>query len=214
MGLELEYIGGQTPIDEDEKRGLLIPTITMRSELDEFEQQNIEKRRSWSMSRSFTSSEVLTEEFVACCMDACSRMCGIGQGNSDVRIKISAWINSRSVWNFGICSMTVDTGMSNNTYPATRVAVRFSHRLVFIHCFPNGNGRHSRLMADVLVEKVLQRPVFTWGSITLSHKGNARSAYLHAHSRGGQGGCRSSDHLCEELNPTRYTGASRQGEQR
>ncbi len=43
MGLEIEYIEGQTPLDEDEKEGLMIPTITTRSELDEFEQLNIEK---------------------------------------------------------------------------------------------------------------------------------------------------------------------------
>lgn len=40
MGLDLHYINGQTPLEEEEKEGLLIPTIANRSELDEFEQQN------------------------------------------------------------------------------------------------------------------------------------------------------------------------------
>ena len=43
MGLDIDYIDGQTPLGEDEKEGLLIPTIVTRGELDEFEQQNIEK---------------------------------------------------------------------------------------------------------------------------------------------------------------------------
>jgi len=43
MGLKLEYIEGQTPIDEDEKEGLLIRTISTRGELDEFEQANIQQ---------------------------------------------------------------------------------------------------------------------------------------------------------------------------
>ncbi|HPW64113.1 MAG TPA: hypothetical protein PLJ13_17590 [Cyclobacteriaceae bacterium] len=49
MGLDLVYIDGQTPLDEDEKEGLLIPTIATRGELDEFEQQNIEKAIQWAM---------------------------------------------------------------------------------------------------------------------------------------------------------------------
>jgi hypothetical protein len=43
MGLTLDYKGGQTPLDDEEKEGLLIPTIATRGELDEFEQQNIEQ---------------------------------------------------------------------------------------------------------------------------------------------------------------------------
>ena len=53
MGLELEYIDGQTPIDEDEKEGLLIPAIATHGELDEFEQQNIEQAIQWVLTRSF-----------------------------------------------------------------------------------------------------------------------------------------------------------------
>ena len=47
MGLELNYINGQTPLDEDEKEGLLIKTISTRGELDEFEQLNIEEAKVW-----------------------------------------------------------------------------------------------------------------------------------------------------------------------
>jgi hypothetical protein len=46
MGLNIEYIEGQTPLDEDEKEGLLIKTISTRSELNEFEQLNIQSGKS------------------------------------------------------------------------------------------------------------------------------------------------------------------------
>jgi fido (protein-threonine AMPylation protein) len=64
MGLALDYIEGQTPLDEDEKEGLLIPTIATRGELDEFEQQNIEQAVLWSLSRTFRPETVFTEDFV------------------------------------------------------------------------------------------------------------------------------------------------------
>jgi fido (protein-threonine AMPylation protein) len=58
--------------------------------------------------------------------------------------------------------------------------VRFKHRIVSIHCFPNGNGRHSRLMADIIIEKIFKQPVFSWGAADLVKKGNARTTYLQA----------------------------------
>lgn len=64
MGLELEYADGQTPLDEDEKEGLLIPTIATRAELDEFEQQNIEQAIQWTLGRTFKFNTVFTEDFV------------------------------------------------------------------------------------------------------------------------------------------------------
>lgn len=64
MGLDFDYIDGQTPLDEDEKEGLLIPTIATRGELDEFEQQNIEQAVQWTLSRKFKQSDIFTESFV------------------------------------------------------------------------------------------------------------------------------------------------------
>jgi fido (protein-threonine AMPylation protein) len=58
--------------------------------------------------------------------------------------------------------------------------VRFKHRILSIHCFPNGNGRHSRLMADIIIEKIYKQPVFSWGAANLSSGGEARASYLKA----------------------------------
>jgi Fic-DOC domain mobile mystery protein B len=70
--------------------------------------------------------------------------------------------------------MTVDL-----VYPPDEIAVRFHHRLVAIHPFPNGNGRHARLMADLLVER-LGRPRFTWGRQSLVDAGDTRKRYIAA----------------------------------
>jgi Fic-DOC domain mobile mystery protein B len=67
--------------------------------------------------------------------------------------------------------------IENNTYDADEIAVRFHHRLTFIHPFPNGNGRHARLIADILLIK-LGRSAFTWGSANLVKEGEARTKYL------------------------------------
>ena len=69
--------------------------------------------------------------------------------------------------------------IENSTYSPDELAVRFHHRIVLIHAFPNGNGRHARLIADVLVTK-LGRPSFTWGSANLVKEGEARTRYLEA----------------------------------
>jgi hypothetical protein len=55
MGLDLDYIDGQTPLDEDDKESLLIPTVTTRGELDEFEQLNIEEALQWVIGKTLFS---------------------------------------------------------------------------------------------------------------------------------------------------------------
>jgi len=64
MGLDFEYINGQTPLDEDEKEGLLIPAIATRGELDEFEQQNIEHAIQWTLTRNFMKQKIFSESFI------------------------------------------------------------------------------------------------------------------------------------------------------
>ncbi|MGN8057870.1 Fic family protein [Pedobacter sp. 22163] len=70
--------------------------------------------------------------------------------------------------------------MENNTYSPDEIAIRFKHRIVSIHCFSNGNGRHSRLVADMIIEMIFDRPVFTWGAGNLSKESENRKQYLNA----------------------------------
>lgn len=64
MGLELKYSDGQTPLDEDEKEGLKIRSITTQAELDEFEQANIEKAVEWTIHNNFKTESILSEKFI------------------------------------------------------------------------------------------------------------------------------------------------------
>jgi Fic-DOC domain mobile mystery protein B len=69
--------------------------------------------------------------------------------------------------------------VESKTFPPDEIAVRLHHRLTQIHGFPNGNGRHARMMADLLIEK-LGGKAFTWGSVTIHETGALRDAYITA----------------------------------
>ena len=180
MGLDLDYSDGQTQLDEDEKEGLLIPTITTRGDLDEFEQLGVEKANEWLLGRKINIDKILTEEFVR---DLHRRMF------SD----IWRWAGEfrRTEKNIGVDPVTIPLELrnliddckywiNNRVFNEEEIAVRLSHRMVWIHPFANGNGRHSRLMADVLVNKGFGKPYFTWGSVNLTKEGEARTKYLEA----------------------------------
>jgi len=194
MGLDLEYIDGQTPLNEEEKEGLLIPAISTRGELNEFEQQNIEHAIQWTLGRSFKPDTIFTQEFI--------RML-----HKRMYAEVWAWAGEfrKTNKNIGIDKWLIATELQcllddvrywhkNKTYPPDEIAVRFKHRLVSIHCFANGNGRHSRLMADIIIEKIYKMPVFTWGasqSLSASDKNevDARGAYLKAIKAADNGDC-------------------------
>lgn len=180
MGLDFDSIDGQTPLEEEEKEGLLIPTIATRGELDEFEQQNIEQAVQWTLGRSFKPELIFTEEFIRTV-------------HKRMYADVWAWAGEfrKTNKNIGVDIWQIPSNLKyllddaqywykNNTYPPDEMAVRFKHRLVSIHCFPNGNGRHSRLMADIIIEKLYKQPVFSWGAAKLSSEGYTRQAYLKA----------------------------------
>lgn len=79
----------------------------------------------------------------------------------------------------GLCEDT-KLWIENRTMPPDEIAARFHHRLVQIHPFPNGNGRHARLLTELLLENVLGRPRFTWGGADLVNPGAARERYISA----------------------------------
>ncbi len=180
MGLDLAYIDGQTPLDEDEKEGLLIPTIATRGELDEFEQQNIEDALQWVLSKSLKAETILTEKFIC---NLHKRMYG----------DVWAWAGKfrKTNKNLGVDKWEIPSALKmlcddahfwvqNKTFSPDEIAIRFKHRIVSIHCFPNGNGRHSRLMADVIINQLYKLPLFSWGADDLVHQGDTRGTYLKA----------------------------------
>ena len=180
MGLELNYINGQTPLDEDEKDDLLIKTISTRSDLDEFEQLNIEEAKIWLLKTKPTLTKILSEDFIR---ELHSKMFG----------NVWGWAGTfrNSNKNIGVDKFEIPVHLRNlldntkywidyKTFSEDEIAIRFSHRIVQIHLFPNGNGRHSRLIADVLINKCFSKQEFTWGSTNLTTAGTVRSLAITA----------------------------------
>ena len=180
MGLNLAYTDGQTPLDEDEKEDLLINSISTRAELDEFEQKNIEDAIQWSLTRKFKAAQILSESFIK---DLHKRMYGsvwkwagqyrktnknIGVDKLEISTTLRSLIDDAKYW------------LENSVYEPDEFAIRFKHRLVSIHCFPNGNGRHSRMIADIIIEKIYKQPVFSWGDSSFSEETDIRDKYLKA----------------------------------
>ncbi len=180
MGLDFEYIQGQSPIDEEEKEGLKIKTISTRGELDEFEQSNIEEAVEWSLKNNFTADRILTVDFIK-------------EVHSKMFSEVWTWAGTfrKSNKNIGVDKHQIYSQLlsllddckfwiKNKTYSEDEIAIRFKYRLVKIHPFPNGNGRHSRLCADILISHVFNKPVFTWGGENLTEHNENRKKYLTA----------------------------------
>ena len=79
--------------------------------------------------------------------------------------------------------------VQHNSFPPDEIAIHFKHRIVSIHCFPNGNGRHSRLMGDIIISKIFKQPEFTWGAASLLKESEERSLYLKALRAADAGDC-------------------------
>lgn len=173
-----DYPEGATPIDEDEKEGLLIPHISTKEELNELEQRNISDAYSW-LDRT-RRRDYLSEEFIrklhekmfgkvwAWAGDYRRTEKNIGVDWAQIPIQFRQLLNDVRYW------------IDQETYSPDEIAARFHHRLVLIHLFPNGNGRHARVMTDILLEKVLDQEPFSWGSGSLIEEGDVRTTYIQA----------------------------------
>ncbi len=181
MAVALDYPPGATPLDADELASLIPGHLTTQAELNEWEQLNIQQGDEWARKQR---KEILNEAFVR---QLHKQMFGdtwrwAGSfRTSDKNIGID-WpkisIELRKLLD------DVHYQIEHASYPPDEIAVRFHHRLVAIHPFPNGNGRHARLMADLLAER-LGQPRFTWGSRGLVDAGlvdasATRQAYIAA----------------------------------
>jgi Fic-DOC domain mobile mystery protein B len=187
MGLRLEYSEGQTPIDEDELQDLLLPHITLQSELNEVEQLNIDNAQEWILLHKFKKERVLTEAFIK---ELHKKMYGdvwrwagkqrksnknIGVPSHEIPVYLKQLLDDCLYW------------IEQETYPPDEIAIRFKHRLVWIHCFPNGNGRHSRMMADIIISHIFGLEVFSWGDSDIQKNGNMRLQYIAAIKKGDEG---------------------------
>ena len=167
-----------TPLEPEERDGLIPSYITLRRELNEAEQVNIDKGDRWAFNPR-VKHDVLTEDFIC---ELHKRMYGdVWSWAGDFR-KTQKNIGV-DWWKIGpdlkVLLDDVRYWIGHQTYPSEEIAVRFHHRLVAIHPFPNGNGRCSRLAADLLAMNLgLER--FSWGSANLVEIDETRRRYVAA----------------------------------
>ncbi len=169
---------GNTPLSPEELADL-IPSLATKEELNEWERQNIILAREWAVADRASLNDIVSDAYVRKLrlkmFDQTWKWAGryrqteknLGVAFDEIPERLAVLLGDVRYW------------MENGTYSSDETAVRFHHRLVAIHAFPNGNGRHARLMADVLVMKS-GRTAFTWGSADLIKPGEARARYLDA----------------------------------
>jgi Fic-DOC domain mobile mystery protein B len=165
-----------TPLTPEEQRELIPAHIAYRRELNEAEQENIVRGQEWALGRR---RDPLSERFVT---DLHKRMLGdvwrwagklrrsernLGIPFYEIRAALRQLLDEAKAW------------IEYKSYAPDEIAVRLHHRLVQIHPFPNGNGRHARLMADLLVMR-LGGERFSWGSANLQAAGEVRGRYIAA----------------------------------
>ena len=174
----IEYADGATPLDYDELKGLLPTHITTRGELDFLEMGNINQAIIWS--ENLKTIDILNINFI----------CKL---HKKMFSNVWKWAGKfrKSQKNIGIPYMQIEVELQTlcddaqawtdyNTYSPDEFAARFHHRLVFIHPFSNGNGRHARLMADLILEKLFTVKVFSWGGANLTDYNKIREEYISA----------------------------------
>jgi Fic-DOC domain mobile mystery protein B len=167
---------GGTELTEEEREGLIPSYITLRSELNEAEQANILEAQEWAFARK---RDVLEEKLLN---NLHKRMYG----------NVWRWAGNyrTSGKNIGVDAYRIPTELrqllddcrywiEKGTYEPDEIAARFHHRLVSIHCYPNGNGRHARLAADLLLKSMGQER-FSWGGKTLVDLSETRKRYIAA----------------------------------
>ena len=180
MGLGFDYKDGQTPLDEEEKEGLKMKSITTQGELDEFEQLNIEKAVEWTVHTKLKPEKILTEKFVK---DLHKRMYrdvwkwagefrktekNIAIPWTQIGIELKNLLDDTKYW------------IENETFSPEETAIRFKHPIVSIHCFPNGNGRHSRMMADIIMESIFGNKIYSWNQSNMVKANKTRNQYIKA----------------------------------
>jgi Fic-DOC domain mobile mystery protein B len=165
-----------TPLMPEERNGLIPTHITLRSELNELEQQNIAEADRWAFARK---RNVLGEAFLRglhrrmfnhvwrWAGDYRTTEHNLGIESYRIQPELRQIIDDARFW------------IDHRTYVPDELAARFHHRLVFVHPFPNGNGRWSRLAADLLVTQQ-GGSRFTWGRANLQAAGDVRRAYIEA----------------------------------
>ncbi len=171
-----EIDDNSTPLTEEEKQQLKAKWITTRAELNDLETKCIAQAEIWLLKNK---KDILNEKFIKTLH---KKMFGdiwkwagtfrtsernIGVAPYEIQPKLRILLNDTKFW------------IENKTYSEKEIALRFHHKLVLIHPFPNGNGRISRLMANLLMRNLKGKTLY-WGSNNLTEISEIRKQYIEA----------------------------------
>jgi Fic-DOC domain mobile mystery protein B len=177
MAMKFEYPAGATPLDPDEAAELVPAHVTLQRELNEFEETNILAAVEWLAKRR--RGDPLDDAFLRTVhrqmFHKTWKWAGVPR-HSDKNIGVH-WpdipVRLREML------ADVRARVEHKAYAPGEIAARYHHRLVAIHVFPNGNGRHARLMTDLLFTELAGQR-FEWGRGSLSDMGEIRARYIEA----------------------------------
>jgi Fic-DOC domain mobile mystery protein B len=176
--MKFNDIPGATPLDEETLRGL-IPNLTTQGELNEFEAKNIADAIRWASSSRKLKKDLLSVSGLILLHKKMFEQTWTWSGQFRTRETNIGVTPHRIQTDLGILLGNVQFWFENKTYQVDEIAIRFHHRLVWIHPFPNGNGRFSRLATDLLLE-FNQQKKFKWGQQDLAQATQDRELYLKA----------------------------------
>ena len=176
-----------TPLDAEEQQGL-IPSIMTRTELNRLERANIDQARVWAMKpRNLQRTDLLTDAFAH---ELHRRMFnGVWRWAGQYRTTERNLGREVHRLTEGVHNALADAQawLDHATYPLPEIAVRLHHQLIVIHPWPNGNGRHSRLMADIIIAARGGQEL-TWGvGADIGAGGDVRQHYIDAVSQADHG---------------------------
>lgn len=177
MMMKFNYPVGATPLNQDELSGLIPAHITTQEELNAWESKNILSIQDWA----FKQKDILNLAFIKLLHKQMFQQTWMWAGEfrkSDKNIGVH-W-SQIPIRLQELCD-DAKYQIEYDTFSHDEIAIRFHQRLVLIHAFANGNGRHGRLMADLLVVQ-LGEPRFRWGpdNKELIHATPVRVEYIKA----------------------------------
>lgn len=178
---------GQTPLTEEEKLQLRL-ALSTRAQLNAAERLNIHAARLWALRKAvLRRDDLLTDTFARELHRRMFNQVWRWAGKYRTSDRNLGWESHRIPEGMRVLLDDARYWEQHATYPATEIAVRLHHRMVVIHPWPNGNGRHARLLADIVVAARGQ-PALTWGAmLDLAQPGSARTRYISALQSADQG---------------------------
>ena len=181
MALTGAHAPGATPLTEADLTGLLIPSVTTHGELNAVEAANIIRAQEWALhARGVRLPNMLSDDFLQrlhrhlfgdvwrWAGDYRLANTNLGVPHQQIREHLRNVYADALVW------------FERKVYSPEEFAVRLHHRVVTVHPFRNGNGRHARMLANLVLVRHFKRDPLPWSNSPLRAASAVRQVYLAA----------------------------------